>query len=140
MTDSFTLDPRLQRDCRVVAELPLSAVLLMNDAHYPWCILVPRRADIRELYELSEADYEQLQLESRALGRALMEAFQGDKLNVAALGNVVAQLHIHHIVRYSEDPAWPDPVWGKYPAKPYTDDEADKLIERIRQALQLTSQ
>lgn len=128
MTD-FVLHPQLAADCIPIAEAPLSRLLLSKDARYPWFILVPRRADIREIYELSEADQAQLLLESSTLGKAAMQAFAGDKLNVAALGNMVPQLHVHHIVRYKTDAAWPGPVWGQHPAVAY--DEAGRA-DRIQ--------
>lgn len=116
---NFELHPRLAADGHVLGDLPLCRVLLMNDSQYPWLILVPRRAGAREIYQLSEADQQQLWRESALLSRALMEQFKGDKLNLAALGNMVPQLHLHHIVRYQNDPAWPAPVWGRLPARPY---------------------
>lgn len=131
----FSLDARLEKDCFELKDLPLCRLLMMNDTHYPWFILVPRRNDIRELYELSDEEQLQFQQESNALSRALMSVFGGDKLNIAALGNVVPQLHIHHIVRYIDDPAWPDPVWGKHPARAYSPGEAQNTIEKILQAL-----
>lgn len=135
----FELHPRLAADCFALAELPLSRLLLMNDAQYPWCILVPRRAGIREIYELSQADQLALLQESSQLGRAMMTAFDGTKLNVAALGNLVPQLHLHHIVRYEGDPAWPAPVWGRHAARPYDDaqqrDFVDRLLPRLAGAL-----
>lgn len=127
----FILHPRLAADCHVLGELPLCRLLLMNDANYPWCILVPRRAGIREIYELGEDDQLALLRESSMLGRALMLAFGGTKLNVAALGNMVPQLHVHHIVRYEGDPAWPGPVWGRHPARPYADAERRTFVERL---------
>lgn len=132
---AFELDPRLARDCFEVTALPLCRLLLMNDMQYPWFILVPQRPDICEVFELDEADQTQLWTESRKLSQVLMQQFDGDKLNVAALGNVVPQLHLHHIVRYTEDVAWPHPVWGRYAAKPYTSDQAEQVIERMRTAL-----
>lgn len=131
----FELDPRLARDCFEVATLPLCKLLLMNDMQYPWFILVPQRADIREIFELSEAEQGQFWLESRRLSQVLMQQFDGDKLNIAALGNVVPQLHLHHVVRYTEDVAWPHPVWGRYTAKPYTDEQARQVCEQVRQGL-----
>lgn len=124
----FELHPRLAADATVLGDFPLCRLLLMNDAHYPWFILVPRRAGAREIYLLDEADQRQLWRESALLSRAAMDAFRGEKLNVAALGNVVPQLHLHHIVRYATDPAWPGPVWGRLPAKPY--DEAAR-VQRV---------
>lgn len=122
MTD-FTLHPQLAADCTDLADAPLSRLLLMNDAQYPWFILVPRRAGLREIYQLAAADQQQLLAESVEFGRAAMQAYGGDKLNVAALGNMVPQLHLHHIVRRIDDPAWPAPVWGRHPAVPYTPEQ-----------------
>jgi diadenosine tetraphosphate (Ap4A) HIT family hydrolase len=131
MTAEFALHPRLAADTIELHRWPLCTVLLMNDARYPWCILVPRRPDIREIYELSGADQQQLLRESSTLGRALMQAFAGTKLNVAALGNVVPQLHVHHIVRFEHDAAWPGPVWGRHPAQPYDDATRRTFVERL---------
>lgn len=127
----FELHPQLARDTLVLADLALSRLLLMNDAQYPWCILVPRIAGASEIHELPEPDQAQLLRESVELGRAMMNAFGGDKLNVAALGNVVPQLHVHHIVRFRTDPAWPAPVWGRHPAQPYDDARRRNFIERL---------
>ena len=112
----FRLDPNLERDCLKLGEFPLSLLLLHRDANYPWCILVPQREAITELYQLAERDMSQFTAESRLLSRVMMELFGGDKLNVAALGNQVPQLHVHHIVRFRDDGAWPGPVWGALPA------------------------
>lgn len=131
----FELDPRLAADCHRLGSLPLCELLLMNDAQYPWCILVPRRAGIHEIYELAAVDQAHLLAESVALGRALRTVFGGDKLNVAALGNVVPQLHLHHIVRRVGDPAWPGPVWGKALPQPYTAQQAQGFAERLGQVL-----
>lgn len=115
----FEIHPQLVKDCITVTRLELSHVLLMNDASYPWFILVPERENIREIYELDEADQQLLTRESVKLGQFLMQHFHGDKLNVAALGNLVPQLHIHHIVRFETDASWPAPVWGQHPPQPY---------------------
>lgn len=131
MAAKFQLDPRLDNDCYRVAELSLCTLLMMDDAQYPWFILVPRRADISEVYQLSEADELQLWRESRQLSEALMRLFDGDKLNLAALGNMVPQLHLHHIVRYTKDPAWPGPVWGKHKAQPYTEEQAQERLQLL---------
>lgn len=128
------LDSRLQQDCSYLGQFPLCHLLLMNDANYPWTILVPDRQYITEIYQLSESEQMQLQKESCFLGNALMELFSGDKLNVAALGNVVAQLHIHHIVRYENDAAWPAPVWGKVAAKPYEPDDLRRVSDKVCKA------
>lgn len=138
MTDvSFSLHPRLAADTQGVGDFALCRVLLMNDSRYPWCILVPRRAGLREIYQLDDADQAQFWHESARLGRVLMREFSGEKLNVAALGNVVPQLHVHHIVRHSHDDAWPAPVWGRHAALPY---EAAALAQRcahLREQLKL---
>lgn len=125
----FALHPRLTADTFVLGDFPLCRVLLMNDAHYPWFILVPRRPHMREIYELHEADQQALMAESVQLSRALMAAFAGDKLNIAALGNAVPQLHVHHIVRHTRDAAWPAPVWGRHAPRPY-----DDAARRVRAA------
>lgn len=128
----FELDARLQADTAPLGDWPLSRVLLMNDARYPWVILVPRRAGAREIYALEDADQQQLWAESAHLGHTLMALFAGDKLNVAALGNVVPQLHVHHIVRFATDDAWPAPVWGRHPPLPYSTDALNAQVDRLR--------
>ncbi len=115
----FELHPRLLQDCLPLGRFPLCRLLLMNERRYPWFILVPERPAIREIYQLSEADQQQLLRESSTLARSLVERFQADKLNIAAIGNLVPQLHVHHIVRYRCDPAWPTPVWGRFEPLPY---------------------
>lgn len=129
---SFALHPQLAKDCHRLGHFELGLLLLMNDAQYPWFILVPRRAGLREIYELDEAGQALLLRESTALSRALMAAFRGDKLNIAALGNMVPQLHLHHIVRHAGDPAWPAPVWGRHPARPYTPEELAPRLAVLR--------
>lgn len=114
------LHPRLAADCILLGRFPLCRLLLMNDCSYPWFILVPDRDDIREIYQLGDEDRARLLRESCVLSDFLMTAFEGDKLNIAALGNQVPQLHLHHIVRYRGDPAWPAPVWGRHPPLPYS--------------------
>lgn len=132
---TFALHRQLAADCHVLGDAPLCRLLLMNDARYPWCILVPRRDEVREIYQLGAADRLQLLEESTTLGRALMQAFAGHKLNVAALGNVVPQLHLHHVVRFRDDAAWPAPVWGRLPALPYDDAALVACLARLREAL-----
>ncbi|MEQ8953838.1 MAG: HIT domain-containing protein [Gammaproteobacteria bacterium] len=131
----FTLHPQLEQDCYVVTDLELCRVLLMNNSHYPWCILVPMRAALREIYELKEAEQCLLIGESSRLSRLMMARFAGEKMNVAALGNMVPQLHVHHIVRRQSDNAWPGPVWGRAPALPYSEQEAGSLCETLRTGL-----
>ncbi|QGX39042.1 HIT domain-containing protein [Permianibacter aggregans] len=132
MSEPFSLHPQLAADTLVLGDWPLCRLLWMNDQHYPWLILVPRRANIRESFQLEFGDQQQLWLESLAAGKALMQHFAGDKLNVAALGNMVPQLHWHHIVRFKTDPAWPAPVWGKFPPKPYTSEQQLGLMPKLR--------
>jgi len=119
----FNLHPQLSKDCILIGDLPLSRVLLVNDKNYPWLILVPRRADIREVFQLDPNDQIQLMNESSSVARVMDAHFYAEKMNVAALGNMVPQLHIHHIVRYKNDVAWPQPVWGVKSAKPYSSEE-----------------
>lgn len=125
---SFELHLRLAADTTVVDDLELSRVLLSNDARYPWLILVPRQPEISEVYQLSAPDQARLWQEATQVGEALMAAFDAHKLNVAALGNQVKQLHIHVIARFDNDEAWPDPVWGVGESKPY---QAEALAERL---------
>lgn len=124
---SFELAKELQRDCILMAEWPLCTVLLMNDSQYPWFILVPRVAGAKEIIDLPESQQVQFWQESGKLSQLLQDTFTPDKLNVAALGNMVPQLHVHHIARFKTDIAWPKPVWGLYPAKPYSDEEIEQL-------------
>ncbi len=129
------LHPQLEQDCFVLGRFPLSVVLLMNDSRYPWFILVPQRQDVREIHHLSDQDQQQLMRESSVLAGCIETEFNADKINIAALGNVVPQLHIHHIVRYRNDPVWPAPVWGKLPAVAYSQHDADVLCLRMRTLL-----
>lgn len=131
----FVLDSRLQQDTLLIGDFPLCRLLLSNDSNYPWFILVPRRADIVEVFELTAEEQLQLWHETTALSQLLKVTFNADKLNVAALGNVVSQLHMHVIVRHRADPAWPAPVWGKLPAQPYTQAGFSKVLERLRPVL-----
>ena len=131
----FELHADLQRGGFIIGNFPLCTLLAINDATYPWFVLVPRRAGLRELYELTDADRLLFMHESTTLARQLAGAFNADKMNVAALGNITPQLHIHHIVRYKDDPAWPAPVWGKFPARPYTAQERTTLLVKLRHCL-----
>ncbi|MGB5425424.1 MAG: HIT family protein [Gammaproteobacteria bacterium] len=122
-----TIHPQLMQDCQLLGKFTLCHLLLMRDANYPWCILVPDRDDVSEIHQLSEPDQQQLLRESSLLSVAMESAFSPDKLNIAALGNVVPQLHLHHIARYRTDAAWPTPVWGRVPAKPYLEYELEAV-------------
>lgn len=131
----FELHKQLQADCVVVGDFELCRVLLLNDSQYPWFVLVPRRADMREVFQLSDDDRAQFHRESDGLASLLCAAFSADKMNVAALGNMVPQLHVHHIVRYRNDAAWPAPVWGKVPAVPYDAQVLEKILTKVRALL-----
>ncbi len=127
----FQLHPQLKKDSLKIGQFNLSQLLLINDSQYPWFVLVPERIDMTEIYQLSEADQLLLQQESGFLARTLADCFEADKMNIAAIGNLVPQLHIHHIVRYKNDIAWPAPVWGKYDAVPYTEQQVETLKNKI---------
>lgn len=130
------LHPQLLNDCKVIGRFELCHVLLMLDANYPWCVLVPDVENIREIFELSDAEQIQLTKESVCLAKSLSRLFSADKMNVAAIGNLVPQLHVHHVVRYQDDIAWPKPVWGTFPKKGYTDvalaDIEDKICSMLK--------
>ncbi|EPY02739.1 HIT domain-containing protein [Magnetospirillum fulvum] len=125
----FELHPKLFVDTVPVAEWPLSCVLLMNERSYPWLILVPRRAGISEIGELEAADRAVLIEEIARLSDVVRARLSPDRINVAALGNVVPQLHVHVIARFKTDPAWPRPVWGAQPVVPFSDGELDRHAE-----------
>lgn len=112
----FQLHPQLACDTFLLGELPLSLVLLAKDSQYPWLILVPKLAGIREIHWLTVEQQQQLMHESCAVAQLMETELAADKINVAALGNMVPQLHLHHIARFTTDVAWPAPVWGKHPA------------------------
>lgn len=115
----FELHPRLSQDCIQLGRFPLCRLLLMNESRYPWFILVPERERVTEIHQLTDDDQVQLVRESSRLARTLAELFRADKMNVAAIGNLVPQLHLHHVVRYRGDLAWPAPIWGRYDPLPY---------------------
>ncbi|HET8710771.1 MAG TPA: HIT domain-containing protein [Spongiibacteraceae bacterium] len=131
----FALHTQLAKDCVTIGDLPLSRVLLMNDAQYPWLVLVPRREEIVELFELPRIDQQQLLDEVAQVSAALAGHFRADKMNIAALGNIVPQLHVHIVVRYCEDAAWPKPVWGIRPVQPYGDEALRERIAELEELL-----
>ena len=114
------LHPQLEKDCTVLGEFTLCSLLLVNDANYPWFILLPNRENITEIHQLSLPDQQQLLAESMFFCQCLEDIYHPDKLNIAALGNVVPQLHIHHIARFTSDACWPAPVWGAVATIPLT--------------------
>ncbi|HVO02926.1 MAG TPA: HIT family protein [Candidatus Cybelea sp.] len=131
----FELDSRLDADCLFLVDWPLCRVLRMNDRAYPWLILVPRRTGKRDIIDLSKADQTLLLGEIDQASRAMRSALKPEKLNVAALGNVVPQLHVHVIGRFSSDPAWPRPIWGVQAPQPFTSDEAEVEVIQWRERL-----
>ncbi|HZH44933.1 MAG TPA: HIT family protein [Lysobacter sp.] len=131
----WTLHPQLAADTHAVHSLPLSDVRLMDDAQYPWLILVPRVAGASELTDLDGTAQAALLAEIDRACRALQRLYAPHKLNVAALGNVVPQLHVHVIARFRDDPAWPRPVWGAVPARPYEAAALAATLQRLRDAL-----
>ena len=133
--NAWQLHPQLADDTAPVIELPLCEVRLMDDANHPWLVLVPRVADAVELIDLDAAQRTQLTQEIDATSRALKALFKPDKLNVAALGNLVPQLHVHVIARYTGDIAWPRPVWGAANARPYAPEDLVERVTALRDAL-----
>lgn len=131
----FELHSQLAAETHPVANLALCDLRLMDDANYPWLILVPRLADASELIDLDPDQRHALTEEIDLIGRTLRDAFSPDKLNVAALGNLVPQLHVHVIARFHEDPAWPAPVWGRVDARPYSPEQLVGRINRLQAAL-----
>lgn len=134
----WQLDPRLSGDTLPLGEWPLCKVLLMDDTHYPWLILVPRVLSAAELIDLDPEQRAQLSCETDAAALALRNVFSPDKLNVAALGNVVRQLHVHVIARFKADAAWPAPVWGAVPVEKRPGSQSDALRAQLRDALHAT--
>jgi diadenosine tetraphosphate (Ap4A) HIT family hydrolase len=140
MTDSaqpspplpWSLHPQLEQDAETVGDLALSRLLVSNDANYPWLLLVPRRPGAREIIDLDAADQRQLMAEIAAVSQALKAVTLCDKLNVAAIGNMVPQLHVHIVARRRDDPAWPKPVWGAAPARAWIVAERDRLVTSLR--------
>jgi diadenosine tetraphosphate (Ap4A) HIT family hydrolase len=138
MTDSpppWSLHPQLGQDNVTVGDLPLSRLLVSNDANYPWLLLVPRRPGACEIIDLSEKDQSQLMIEIAHTSRALKAVTACHKLNVAAIGNVVPQLHVHIVARRRDDPAWPKPVWGAVPARAYDLAEREGFVAALRREL-----
>jgi len=128
----FTLDPRLEQDTILLGDFPLSRVLLMNDARYPWVILVPRITGLTEVFQLDADQQQQIMFESNFVAKTMSDLVQADKMNTAALGNVVSQLHIHHVARYQGDETWPEPIWGKGQAVPYRGQERDAVSQQLK--------
>lgn len=132
---SYQLHEKLEADTISLGYSDMCEIRLMNDQTWPWVLLVPAVAGIREIYQLQPEQQQALMRESSLLSAAMMSVFGGDKMNVAALGNMVPQLHLHHIVRYEGDPAWPGPVWGKQPPVPYGEGALESVIQKLKPVL-----
>jgi len=135
MNFDFKLNEKLAKDCIEIYELPLCKVLLMNDSQYPWFILVPKVNDVVDLYQLEWEQQIQFLNESSLLSEIIMRIYPDGKLNVAAIGNLCPQLHIHHVVRFTNDKAWPKPVWGAFPAIAYDENISNKIKLAVAKAL-----
>ncbi|WP_391089512.1 HIT domain-containing protein [Vibrio sp. NH-UV-68] len=136
---SFELHPQLAQDTTVIGHFPLCVALLHKDNAVPWVILVPKREQLKELHHLPMQEQQQFLYESQAVSQALEATFRPDKLNLGALGNMVPQLHIHHIARFKDDIAWPSPVWGNTRGEQRNEQEQAQLQTRIRNVLSLSS-
>jgi diadenosine tetraphosphate (Ap4A) HIT family hydrolase len=134
-SSTWSLHPQLARDTVALGDLALSRVLVIQDANYPWLLLVPRRVDIAEIIDLDEVERAQLMTEIARAARALKDVTACDKLNVAALGNAVPQLHVHLIARRKTDAAWPKPVWGQVPPLAHDPAELDRFMAALRAKL-----
>ena len=134
LSAAFSLHPTLAADTVWLGDLPLSRVLLARESRYPWIILVPRRAGVREWYEL-EDEAGVLLAESCSIARMMQVSLMPDKLNIATIGNVVDQLHLHHVARFHEDAAWPKPIWGLLPPKHHTEESLQAAVTRWQQWL-----
>ena len=132
---AWSLHPQLEKDTINIGDLPLSRVLVIKDANYPWLLLVPRRADAVELIDLNEIEQAQLTTEINRVARALKDITKPDKLNIAALGNVVPQLHVHIIARRTTDAAWPKPVWGQVEAVGHDPLEVVAFMRALRRLI-----
>ncbi len=135
MTDRFELHSQLAKDTHPVGQTDLCEVLLSRDARYPWLILVPRQAGLREMHAMSNADQMRLMTDITHISKAMQKVWQADMVNVAALGNMVPQLHIHIIMRYRDDAAWPGPIWGVGAAQHYSDAALTDALTRAASCL-----
>jgi diadenosine tetraphosphate (Ap4A) HIT family hydrolase len=133
---TFHLHPQLEKDCITIGRMTLSRLLLMNDNQFPWFILVPEIEGITEIFQLTKEQRGLLIEESSHLTGQLKTLYKADKINIAAIGNLVPQLHVHHVVRYHTDRAWPAPVWGKFSAVRYSDQEITDTISLVLNALE----
>jgi diadenosine tetraphosphate (Ap4A) HIT family hydrolase len=132
---AWSLHPELENNSVLVGDLALSRVIVANDVTYPWAVLVPRREGVVEIIDLDETDRIRLMAEIAQVSAVLKELTKCDKLNVAALGNIVSQLHVHVVARRTDDAAWPGPVWGAVPPEPYEAAELEPFVAALRRAL-----
>ncbi|PKH06872.1 HIT domain-containing protein [Moritella sp. Urea-trap-13] len=132
----FILHPQLAVDTVLLGEFPLCQVLLANDGNFPWLILVPKVNGITEFHDLTDEQQLQFLSESNAISKLLKDGLSADKINIAALGNMVPQLHIHHVARFKEDACWPKPIWGQIPAVARTEQQTIQLTTMISTKLQ----
>ena len=131
----FELDAVLEKDSVLIGDLKLCQVRLINNRNVPWVILVPKRAFVEEIHQLGHADRNQLMAESCLLAETMQDLFTPDKLNIAAIGNKVRQLHLHHVARFESDECWPEPVWGKLSPVCYSDQELANILQKIKRLL-----
>ena len=136
---SFQLHPQLAKDTTIIGEFPLCLALLHKDNAVPWVILVPKRENLKELHHLTMKEQQQFLYESQAVNQALEATFKPEKLNLGALGNMVPQLHIHHIARFKDDIAWPGPIWGNTNGEFRREEEQVSMLCRIKNVLSLSS-
>ena len=134
---NWTLHPQLERDTVPIGDLALCRALLINDANYPWMLLVPRRPGVVEIIDLSEAEQATLMAEIAQASKVIKVMTGCAKINVAALGNVVPQLHVHVIARGRSDPAWPKPLWGAVPPIVYSESALRSVLADLRERLDL---
>ncbi len=133
---TIAIHPQLAKDCLPIVNLGVCRIYLQNNSHFPWLVLIPMREGITEIFDMNTEDYEQVMSEVRHVTRHFASLTGADKMNVATLGNVVPQLHIHVIARFKDDPAWPNPVWNTaLPPSPYPTDKAEAFIKELRAIL-----
>jgi diadenosine tetraphosphate (Ap4A) HIT family hydrolase len=135
--EQWALHAQLARDTVDIGDLPLCRVLVIRDANYPWLLLAPRRPAVVEIIDLDEVEQAQLMTETTRVARALKAVTECDKLNIAALGNLVPQLHVHIIARRTGDAAWPRPVWGVVPAVAHDPEQLEMFIAALRKKIWL---
>lgn len=132
----FEIDPTLNADTVLLGSLPLCQVRLSRDSQYPWLLLVPSRNGITEIHQLQPDEQQSLWQESSQLAQLMEQSLHPDKLNIAAIGNVVSQLHIHHVARYRNDPCWPKPIWGQLAPIPYPNEDLTEIVAIWQQRLE----